>query len=148
MRRIAEVIADVRASGAIRSVLAGDDHDAYLRRRMAAPDPVAFDADRLLANGWTADLEVAYQDNAQKLGLTIPDGNALVAALETAVERRLIEEERVREARAAAAMIVQKSPRPVPKLSSSAPADPTQDIVFDAAVPPLDLQDDDIHFGT
>jgi hypothetical protein len=64
----------------------GETMDEYVRAREQAKDLLAFEAKRLVDNGWTANLERGYQKNAAACSLTIPNGEQLIAALETAEE--------------------------------------------------------------
>lgn len=97
MRRISELMEDVPKAEGLRSVMRpGESLFDYVEARMKAPDPIAFDARRLLENGWTAEMEGRYQSGARAL---VHDGDALIIALEKAVEEKRRDEESAAKAR-------------------------------------------------
>jgi hypothetical protein len=90
----------------------GETMDEYVRAREQAKDLLAFEAKRLVDNGWTANLERGYQKNAAACSLTIPNGEQLIAALETAEENHKADREKREQAlRAVQAKLGRQRPR-------------------------------------
>lgn len=84
----------------------GESLQDYLEEKSKSPDPIAFDARRLIENGWTADKEEHFQIQARKCGVLIENGEELVGALAQAAvdvtNDRLAMEEKRRQVQALA----------------------------------------------
>jgi len=89
----------------------------FLKKRAAAADPLAYEAMRLVENGWTADRERSYQKHAGTLGVKLDHGPEMIEALERAAVDKLAADLRAANERkhiAALAAAVAKVPPPQP----------------------------------
>jgi hypothetical protein len=103
----------------------GETSGEYTHAREKAEDITAFEAKRLVHNGWTAALEQAYQANAAKCGVIIQDGEKLYTALQTAEQAQKDDQEKRRQARATVQAKLAQPATQTGRTPQRAPQEPT-----------------------
>lgn len=123
----------------------GETMDEYVRAREQAQDLMAFEAKRLVDNGWTANLERGYQKSATVCDQNIQSG--MITALETAEENHKADREKREQARSAVqAKLVQPDTQAHPTPQKAAQA-ATESPVWDEEDPGADIPFDAIPYG-
>jgi ElaB/YqjD/DUF883 family membrane-anchored ribosome-binding protein len=124
----------------------GETADEYVRAREQAQDLLAFEAKRLVDNGWTANLERSHQKNAAVCILTTPNGEQLITALETAEENHKADRAKREQAlRTVQAKLGQTGARSTPAPQQA--AQDAMEALFDEEDPGADIPFDAIPYG-